>query len=232
VPDAFHTLTASQIAAAVGGIRFDKSITSFKFTPSLGIVAKRLGQLADEVKDMRDPLTKAVEDVMQYSILENFMSGGRPEKWDELTYYTIRRRKGKAVPVLVWTGKLAEIGSSPGIWSIGSQTATIRDLPQSIWYGKVHQAGSEGGDSEVASGNWFAKYEKAARKIEGPEATDKEVRDTAYKIFDKRTQKHGLAPSDSANIPARPWALFQDEDIDAIELIFAEWLEEKVKEAI
>jgi phage gpG-like protein len=228
VDPAVGALTAASIAAGMDKIRFDKSIQSFEFKPSLGIVAKQLQMFGAEFKDMREPLKKAVTDVMQYSILENFMTGGRPEKWDDLTYYTIRRRKGKALPVLVWTGALAEGASSPSIWSIGSATATVRDLPQKIWYGKVHQAGAAGDDS-LGAGNWFDKYKKAAAKIEGPEASDDEITKTAYKIFDARVTKHGIAPQATADIPARPFILFQEEDLDAIQLIFAQWIEEKAR---
>jgi phage gpG-like protein len=216
----------------MGQIRFDKQITSFEFKPSLGIVAKQLQAFGESLKDMREPLKKSVDDVMTMSLLENFMSGGRPA-WEPLTYYTERRRKEANPMILVRSGALADVASSPRIWSIGATTATIRDIPQKVWYGKVHQAGSGGGggNSEARSaGSWFKKYQAAARKIEGPEATQKEVDATAYKIFDKRVAQHGIAPQGSAEIPARPWAMFQEEDIDKIQLIFAEWVEKKLRE--
>jgi phage gpG-like protein len=218
-------LTAAAIAGAVDKIRFDRHIESFKFNPSLGIVAKQLAALGEEFKDAREPLTKSITTVMMPSIKANFMSGGRPEPWEDLTYYTVKRRKGSATPILVRTGALAAGASSLGIWSIGSTTAAVRDLPGKIWYGKVHQGGSAG--SEFGAGNWFDKYKAAARKIEGPEASEDEVTKTAYKIFDKRVVHHGIAPGGSSDIPARPFILFQDEDIDAIQVIFAEWVEEK-----
>ena len=224
-------VSIAQIAEAVGKIRFDRHLERFEFKPSIGIVAKQLQALGEELKDMREPLTESVKDVMTISLLENFMSGGRPDKWEELTYYTKKRRREAAPMILVRTGALADVASSPGIWSIGSQTAVIRDIPQKVWYGKVHQGGAEGDDASgsVSAGQWFKKYQDAARKVEGSEATQKEIDDTAYKLFDKRLSKHGLAPQATADIPARPWALFQEEDIDAIQNIFAEWVEEKLE---
>jgi len=129
----------------------------------------------------------------------------------------------------VCSSDLADVASSVGIWSIGKTTATIRDLPGKVWYGKVHQAGQSG--NEFAGGNWFDKYKKAARKAAGPEEDDEEVTKLAYKMFDQRLLKHGPAPHATPAIPARPFAVFQDEDIDAIQLIFIEWIEEKIREA-
>jgi len=223
-------VTASQIAAAVDLMRFDRQITSFEFKPSLGIVAKRVAMLAEELEDMHEPLTKAVDDVMTVSILENFVSGGRPE-WEGLSPVTLARRKkeGSGSMILVRSGALGEAASSRGIWSIGKTSATIRDLPQAVWYGKVHQAGQSG--NQFAGGNWFKKYQTAARKQLGPDEDDEEVDKLAFKMFDQRLAKHGPAPAPSVEIPARPFVVFQDEDIDAIEVIFAEWIEEKVREA-
>jgi phage gpG-like protein len=223
-------LSAAQIAGAIDGMRFDRAIESFEFKPSLGIVAKRMQMLGDEFKDMREPLKQGITDVMTISILENFVSGGRPA-WDALSEDTLKRHaKEGAGMVLVRTGALAEAASSPGIWSIGAFSATIRDLPKNVWYGKVHQAGVEG--NEFGGGNWFEKYKTAARKILGPEEDDEEVTKAAYKIFDQRTIKHGAAPRGTPTIPARPFAVFQEEDIDAIQLIFVTWIEAKVEEGL
>jgi phage gpG-like protein len=131
---------------------------------------------------------------------------------------------------LVRTGSLAEVASSEGIWSVGRTAAVIKDLPEKVWYGKVHQGGLAG--NQFSGGNWFKKYEKAARKIAGPDEDEQEVTKLAYKIFDKRMLSHGPAPTAQSDIPARPFAMFQEEDIDAIQIIFAEWVEEKVRERL
>jgi phage gpG-like protein len=217
-------LTAAQLTAAADSIRFDYQITSFEFKPSLGIVAKDLQQLGDDFQDMSEPLRRGVKDVMTISILENFMSGGRPS-WDELSEATIQKREkeGSGTMVLVRSGSLADVASSEGIWSIGKFSATIRDLPGKVWYGKIHQAGLAG--NSFGGGKWFGKYKSAAQKALGPEASGKEVDELAFKIFDQRAAKHGPAPRGQADIPARPFAVFQDEDVDAIQLIFIEWIE-------
>jgi phage gpG-like protein len=223
-------VAASQIAAAIDQIRFDKSITAFEFSPSLGIVAKRFAALANEFGDLREPLKKSISDVMTLSILENFMSGGRPD-WEPLAPSTVARRQKESAGsmTLVRSGSLADVASSEGIWAVGKTSATIKDLPGKVWYGKVHQGGLAG--NQFSGGNWFKKYESAARKIAGPDEDDEEVTKLAYKIFDKRMLSHGPAPVGQSDIPARPFAMFQEEDIDAIQNIFAEWVEEKVREA-
>lgn len=223
-------MAASQLAAAIDLLRFDYQITAFEFSPSLGIVAKRFSELAEELGDMREPLTKSVEDVMTMSILENFMSGGRPP-WEDLAPTTVAKRakENSGTMILVRSGNLAEVASSAGIWSIGRTSATIRDLPNKVWYGKVHQGGLAG--NQFAGGNWFKKYQTAARKALGPDEDDSEVDKLAFKMFDKRLLSHGPAPKGTADIPARPFVMFQEEDIDAIQLIFVEWVEEKIQEA-
>jgi len=223
-------MTASQIAAAIDLIRFDKAITGFEFSPSLGIVAKRFAALGAEFADLSEPLRKSVGDVMTISILENFMSGGRPE-WEELEESTLRRRaeEKSGTMTLVRSGKLADAASSEGIWSIGKTTATIRDLPENVWYGKIHQGGMAA--NQFSGGNWFEKYQKAARKVAGPDEDDEEINKLAYKLFDKRLIQHGPAPQGTAGIPARPFAMFQEQDIDDIQNIFIDWIDEQVREA-
>lgn len=223
-------MTAAQLSAAVDLLRFDYHIEAFEFKPSLGLVAKAFMKLGEDFQDMSEPLKRGVKDVMTISILENFMSGGRPA-WDELSNETIKRRQqnGQGTMILVRSGALAEAASSVGIWSIGKATATVRNLPANVWYGKIHQAGYGGGG--YSGGQWFKKYQDAARKTLGAEADGKEVDQLAFKFFDKRTTEHGAAPRSAPAIPARPFIMFQPEDVDAIQLIFYAWLEEKVTAA-
>ena len=224
-------ISASQLAAIVdGGLRFDKVIESFEFKPSIGISAKRMMSLSEALQDMKEPLELSVTTVMTLSILENFMSGGRP-KWEELSQVTIQRRQknGSGDMILVRSGALADAASSKDIWSIGKTTAAVRSLPNNVWYGYVHQAGYEGGGG--GKGAWFKKYQNAARRTLGTEASQREVDGLASKIFDQRQAKHGPAPREASPIPARPFILFQDEDIDAIELVFSAWVESKIREA-
>lgn len=226
-------VTASQIASAVQSLRFDKSIQGFEFKPSLGIVAKNIDKFAMDIRSFREPLKRSVQQVMIPSFKQNFTVGGRPERWQGLSKSTITRR-GSTGPILVRSGKLRRGVTTLNIWSITPSAATIRDLPSRIWYGKVHQAGFGGREgNHFGSGNWFAKYERAARKSLGPYASEGEVTRLGFQMFDSRTLKHGAAPhsGEMSSIPARPFAVFQEEDMDKIQEVFAEWLIERARKA-
>jgi phage gpG-like protein len=219
-------ITASEIAESISNVRFDRAIQAFEFKPSLGIVAKDIDRLAIDIRSMREPLTRSVRDVMVPSIRTNFDVGGRPG-WDPLATSTVMRRGGRAEPILVRKGALRRGVTTISVWTITQTAATIKDLPDRIWYGKVHQSGSEGGGG--SAGKWFVPYLKKAAEVLGPGASKQQVTALAYKIFDKRQQKHGPAPRSGNDIPARPFALFQDEDLDDIQEVFADWLEERAR---
>lgn len=109
------------------------------FTPSVGILARKLDTLGANIKNFREPLKEAVRDVMIPSIRRNFDAGGRP-KWVPLAAVTIARKRGDKRP-LIRTGNLRRQMGYQKIWTIDREKAMITDLPQSVWYGKVHQAG-------------------------------------------------------------------------------------------
>lgn len=115
---------------------------SFNFEPSVAIQAAGLRRFAHNLSDMREPLTKAVKEVMQPSIRKNFNVGGRPEQWEPLSDDTIRAKTGDS-RVLIDTGNLRFAASAFFIWTITDNSATVRDLPPFVWYGKVHQAGAK-----------------------------------------------------------------------------------------
>lgn len=109
------------------------------FEPSAGIMAKKLNVLALGLKDFRTPLRRAIEQVIIPSIQMNFHKHGRP-RWAPLRESTVKRKGGSTVP-LQDTGTLREGMKSIDLWTIRRDIALLTDLPQSIWYGKVHQAG-------------------------------------------------------------------------------------------
>jgi len=220
-------VTPSQIALSIANLRFDKQITAFEFKPSLGIVAKNVDKFRMDIRSMREPLKRSIQEVMIPSIRKNFTVGGRPP-WEPLALPTVRKRKSSR-PILIRTGKLRRGVTTLSIWTLTTTSATIKDLPERIWYGKVHQGGIEG--NSFGAGKWFEPYQKKAKQILGPEADKKEIDELGFKLFDKRLVSHGPAPAGTATIPARPFAVFQDEDLDDIQEIFADWLEERARRA-
>jgi phage gpG-like protein len=72
-------------------------------------VARRIGQLATDVKHVERPLKEAGEYVVG-SIKKNFLVGGRPSKWKALAASTVaQRRRGRGrggIKILIDTAKM------------------------------------------------------------------------------------------------------------------------------
>lgn len=107
------------------------------FEPSVGIMARKIDKLGADIRSFRVPLTQAVREVMIPSIQMNFMKSGRP-RWQDLSEDTWKQKHGK---ILIESGSLMQGMKSAGIWHIDREKALIPSLPQSIWYGKLHQTG-------------------------------------------------------------------------------------------
>jgi phage gpG-like protein len=231
-------ITGSEIKLAAGDI-FPEYIhggigAGWAITPSLGIVARDMDRLALAIEDLKVPLARSIMQVVIPSIRTNFAVGGRPT-WEPLADYTIEVR-GSAEPVLFRSGRLRDAATSWQIWDVGKTSATIREFPPGAWYGVLHQAGIGG----------FARYVEAAKRKLGPKASGKQVLKEAYKAMDyvlgspggvTRSGKQGKAGigtperqlASKASIPQRQFLMFQEDDIDDILQVFAEWLEDEAR---
>lgn len=188
--------TNAQLGSGVGW--------SFSFEPSVAITAARIDKLGVDIRSFREPLKKAVKDVMTKSFQANFASGGRPTPWEPWSPGTIDVMSNMRVDgdLMVRSGNLQRVVGQINIWTFTEVSATVRDLPSSVWYGKIHQSGY-GGSGGGKGG--FSKFSK--RGAIG-------------------SAKGGAR--DVSAIPARPFILIQDEDVDAIHQVFMKWLEERV----
>jgi phage gpG-like protein len=148
-----------------------------EFQPSPAIIAAGLLKMADDVSSAKEPLTRAVKEVMIPSFQKNFSQGGRPA-WAPLAEYTEQVR-GASGPILIRSGRLERTMGQMSIWTITDAHAVIERLPAGVWYGHLHQAGN--------------------RK--------------------------------KSTLPARPFALIQQEDEEKIVEIFDEWLAERAARA-
>jgi len=203
------------INKSVGGIRFDQNIidTSWDFRPSIGIVARDMQLYGLAIENMKGPLITAVREVMIPSIRQNFLADGRPP-WEPLAPVTVNRfRHGASGPILYRTGKLEKAATSFNIWTITNTAATIRALPHSVWYGELHQAGF----------GTFGPFVQAAQASLGAGAGMQDVLREAFRLMDEA--RGGATQHRKVSIPQRKFIMFQDEDIDEIQEIFAEWLE-------
>lgn len=112
-----------------------------EFVPSPAVIAASLVSVAHGIESAKEPLQRAVREVLIPSIQKNFASGGRPA-WQPLADYTVTVR-GSARPILVRSGRLQRTMGQERIWSITDRHAVIQSLPSSVWYGTLHQAGSK-----------------------------------------------------------------------------------------
>jgi len=211
-------LRLSDIKAAIygtsmagGGLRFDRVLyAGWDFQPAPGIVAKDIDRLGIDIRSFREPLVKAIRTVMMPSIRKNFQVGGRPEPWQALAAYTVAKRSATG-PILVRSGNLARAASSFAIWSIGETSAAIKSMPSNVWYGNLHQAG-------------YGSIGDIARRQLGPGATLQDIQERAMELF------MGATPAKKqtkVTIPQREFALFQQEDMEDIQEIFADWMEDR-----
>lgn len=125
----------------VRGLRIDVDM-QFTFRPSLGLSARRLDRLGLDIRSMREPLKRSIQQVLAPSFRANFVAGGRPIPWEPLADFTVEQR-GNSEPILVRSGLLMRTISQLSIWSIDMHKAALLDLPRKIWYGKLQQAGRD-----------------------------------------------------------------------------------------
>jgi phage gpG-like protein len=207
----------------LSGLRLDEGIMAFDFKPSLGIMARDVDKLGIDIRSFKEPLTRAIKQVMIPSIRKNFEAEGRPA-WDSISNATevLREREGTSGPILDRTGKLKRVAQQQNIWTINQESASIRDLPSKVWYGKVHQEGMGGMGRRI-------KQELASAKKRGENISPSEAGRRAMRGLDKEmlSGKAGGGKG-TVNIPARPFILFQDEDMDGVYEIFQSWLEERM----
>lgn len=213
-------ITKGRISLNVGGgLRFDRDIKGtvelgWFITPSIGLLAKDIDRMGLRIKSMKEPLTRAVKQVIIPSIRRNFDEQGRPDKWEPLAEYTVQVR-GTTGPILTRTGRLKRGATQFNIWSISDTSAALKKLPDSVWYGAIHQAGTGG----------FGQYMVQAQRELGRGASGREVIAHAYDLLDKA--RGGARGHKSVYIPQRQFVMYQDDDEDDIQEIFYEWLVER-----
>lgn len=126
----------------VKGLRLDIDL-QFKFQPSIGIQAARMEKFGMDIRSFREPLKRSIQQVLAPSFRKNFDMEGRPDPWAPLAEFTVDQR-GNTGPILNRSGVLKRTIQQLNIWTIDTQKAAILDLPQKIWYGKLHQGGYKG----------------------------------------------------------------------------------------
>jgi phage gpG-like protein len=165
---------------------------------------------------MREPLSLSVIEVMMPSIRANFQAEGRPP-WEPLSPVTIQFRNGATGPILHRTGNLQRAATSFKIWSISNTSATVKNLPSSVWYGVLHQEGFGG----------FKPFMQAAQSALGSKASFRDITRHAFELLD--AARGGATSHRKITIPQRQFIMYQDEDIDSIQEVFADWMEREAR---
>lgn len=142
----------------------------FDFQPAPAIMATQFDTLGTNVKSFREPLARSIREVMAPSLATNFAVGGRPT-WNDLMPATVTRRAALGygpTPVLVRTGKLKRVAGQQNLWTIDGPggTAAITSLPETVWYGQVHQTGAETEWGGITARPWAVIQQEDMVEIE------------------------------------------------------------------
>lgn len=198
------------------GLRFQRVLyAGWDFYPAPGIVAKDINKLGLELRSFRLPLVTAIRSIMERSIYQNFEQGGRPVPWQALSDYAVQVR-GSAEPILVRSGALRDVASSFEVWTITDNDASIRSLPTRVWYGNLHQSG-------------YGSIGSTARRLLGGRASAEDIQALSNRLSMGLSSQGARAPGQQSKfvIPQREFAMFQEEDVEAIQEIFIEWMERR-----
>lgn len=187
------------------GLIASQGLMQFNFKPSLALSARQFDTLDIDIRSFKEPLKRAIKQVIAPSFAENFIVNGRPVGWQAYADDTVTMKendpKNKYGPdsILRRSGLLFKTMQQINIWTITSTQAAILDLPDKIWYGKVQQSG----------------FGLTAASFKDP-------------LHISPEQLKSLGAQGAMHVPARPFALLQDEDLDNIQDVFSRWLDERV----
>jgi len=212
--------------------RKDSGILAFDFSPTIGILARDLDKMGVDIRSWKVPLTNAVRNVMIPSFQQNFESGGRPH-WTPLSEATvlIRSKEGSGSEPLVRSGALKRNMGFLSMWDINQNYAILKVLPERIWYGALHQAGY--GTTGAQIQNKIKLAAKKGVKLSTGAASKAVMNDLDKKLKVSMASGKSIgSSSDRAHpIPARPFVMFQDEDLPKIDDEFRKWIDMRVATA-
>jgi len=213
--------------------RKDSGILAFDFSPTIGILARDMDRMGVDIRSWRVPLTNAVRNVMIPSFQQNFEAGGRPDHWEPLSEATIeiRSRQGSGSTTLVRSGALKRNMGFLSMWDITQDYAILKQLPNRIWYGALHQSGYGTTGAQIQTK--IKQAAKSGRKLSTGAAAKMVMSDIDAKL--KKALTTGASIGSSADrahpIPARPFVMFQDEDLPKIDDEFRKWIDMRVEAA-
>lgn len=109
--------------------------------PQLRATEQALENMRREFRNFREPLKRSVRQVLVPGIKLNYRVEGRPP-WLPLAPETVRRRKGKAHPILVRTGLMRRRSTQINVWHVDRHRAWPRFIDFKATYARYHQGGT------------------------------------------------------------------------------------------
>lgn len=171
---------------------------------------REIREMLTRVTDLT-PAMRVIGELVRSSIQKTFQVGGRPERWKPLSDVTLskrrNRKKSRAKPLLD-TGRLLNSitrGVPDGVYEVYKRHVRVGT---NVIYAAVHQFGARKG----SFGTMKTKVRAHLRRIPG-----KRKRIQVREHYRKITVPWG-------DIPARPFMVIQQEDIEDIGRIFSDFI--------
>lgn len=139
------------------------------FSPPVLDMGNRMHFLGSSISSFKEPLRKAVKDVVIPSFETNFAVGGRPA-WEPLSDYTLERRSnaGTGSQILVEHGQLYYYATHAQAWTYDDQEGEAWIQTSKLgaaFYGEVHQWGGYAGSVFIPQREWAVFQEEDANRI-------------------------------------------------------------------
>lgn len=134
--------------------------------PEPKVVATQFYQLAGDVdvRSLKEPLKRSIQQVIAPAFRDNFAAGGRP-KWTPLADATVRKKGDNTV--LVRSGKLKKRAGQLNLWTIDGVAGEARaENLGNAEYGVFHQNGAERGNWSLPARPWAMLTAEEEQKVE------------------------------------------------------------------
>src|SRR6202012_892431 len=185
------------------GLVASQGLLQFDFKPTLALSARNFDTLDIDIRSFKEPLKRSIQQVIAPSIGQNFLSNGRPDGWTPLSADT------EVV-------KAQDPNTSFPVDSILRRTGLLWKTMQqyNIWTVTQTQAAILSLPDKI----WYGNIHQAGF---GNKASS--FADPLHINLDELSKAENRV-----YIPARPFAMLQDEDLDKIQDVFSTWLNERV----
>jgi phage gpG-like protein len=186
------------------GVRLDSMIdVGFEFKPTVAVSARAFQTLDLDIRSFRVPLKRSIQQVLAPSIGRNFVANGRPDGWVPYAEDTLTM---KANDPKNKYGNENMLRRSGLLWKTMQQ--------YNIWTVTEKQAAILSLPDKV----WYGQIHQAGYGMHA----------STLDHFASPAELKSMGGRGSTFIPARPFAMFQTEDMDRVQDVFSHWLQERI----